>query len=258
MEVFCPFGAAAPPVSAEATQAVVAAQGAGPAAASASGASGQPQEPQPPQPQQPQQWPMTGGAVQRMYHDDSTPGSVVQVLDIRRLSTDNPMAVERFRLVVSDGQHYQQAVVVTELNARIKSGEIQTLGLIKLTEIFCKVVMGWRVIIILGLEVVSCPVGKLGKPSNVDSQKPTPAVAQANSNVGTNQQPPSAQQPQCLGSGEEEQLRLEEEKAKVVEMQIQEDYERQLQGDYEATAASDIDGGDSPECGAGEQTGQQA
>ena len=129
---------------------------------------------------------MTGGAVQRMYHDDNTPGSVVQVLDIRRLSTDNPVAVERFRLVVSDGQHYQQAVVVTELNARIKSGEIQTLGLIKLTEIFCKVVMGRRVIIIFGLEVMSCPVEKLGKPSNVDP------------NVGTIQQPPSAQQPQCL------------------------------------------------------------
>jgi hypothetical protein len=184
MEVLCPFGAAAPPpVSLEATQAVVAAQGAGPAAASASGASGQPQPPQPPQPQE---WPMTGGAVQRMYHDDNTPGSVVQVLDIRRLSTDNPVAVERFRLVVSDGQHYQQAVVVTELNARIKSGEIQTLGLIKLTEIFCKVVMGRRVIIIFGLEVMSCPVEKLGKPSNVDP------------NVGTIQQPPSAQQPQCL------------------------------------------------------------
>ena len=120
---------------------------------------------------------MTGGAVQRMYHDDNTPGSVVQVLDIRRLSTDNPVAVERFRLVVSDGQHYQQAVVVTELNARIKSGEIQTLGLIKLTEIFCKVVMGRRVIIIFGLEVMSCPVEKLGKPSNVDP------------NVGTIQQP---------------------------------------------------------------------
>ena len=218
MEVLCPFGAAAPPVSLEATQAVVAAQGAGPAAASASGASGQPQPPQPPQPQE---WPMTGGAVQRMYHDDNTPGSVVQVLDIRRLSTDNPVAVERFRLVVSDGQHYQQAVVVTELNARIKSGEIQTLGLIKLTEIFCKVVMGRRVIIIFGLEVMSCPVGKLGKPSNVDS------------NVGTNQQPPSAQQPQCLGSGEGEQLRLEEGEAKVVEMQTQEGYERQLLGGHE-------------------------
>ena len=235
MEVFCPWGpAAAAPisaeatrVSAEATQAVVAAQGAGPAAASASGASGQPQEqpqepqPPPPQPQPPQQWPMTGGAVQRMYHDDNTPGSVVQVLDIRRLSTDNPVAVERFRLVVSDGQHYQQAVVVTELNARIKSGEIQTLGLIKLTEIFCKVVMGRRVIIIFGLEVMSCPVEKLGKPSNVDP------------NVGTIQQPPSAQQPQCPGSGEGEQLRLEEGEAKVVEMHTQEGYERQLLGGHE-------------------------
>ena len=134
-----------------------------------------------------------------MYHDDTTPGSVVQALDTKRLPSGNlGQAAERFKLVVSDGQHYQQAVVVTELNARILSGEVQTLGLIKLTEVFCKVVQNRSVIIILGLEVVPCPVGKLGKPSNVDSagaatsasgenhqeakpapaasQKPTPAV----------------------------------------------------------------------------------
>ena len=121
------------------------------------------------QPQGAQQCPITSGAVQRIYLYDTTPGSVVQVLDIRRLSTaGNSMAVVRFRLVVSDGRHYQQAVVVTELNARIESGEVETLGLIKLTEVSCQVVAGRRVIIILGLEVVSCRVAKLGAPSNVD------------------------------------------------------------------------------------------
>ena len=90
---------------------------------------------------------------------------------------------------------------------------------------------------------------------------------QAKSNVGTKQQPQSAQQPQSprlpsarthLDSEEGEELRLEEEKAKEVEMQIQGGYDRQLQIGYKATGAGDFDGGDSPECGAGEQTGQQA
>jgi replication factor A1 len=106
--------------------------------------------------------------VLRIYHYDTTPGSVVQVLDIRRLSSGNSMAVVRFRLVVSDGHHYQQAVVVSELHARIESREVETLGLIKLTEVSCQVVAGRRVIIILGLEVVSCRVAKLGAPSNMD------------------------------------------------------------------------------------------
>ena len=194
------------------------------------------------QPQGAQQCRITSGAVQRIYLYDTTPGSVVQVLDIRRLSTGNSMAVVRFRLVVSDGRHYQQAVVVTELNARIESGEVETLGLIKLTEVSCQVVAGRRVIIILGLEVVSCRVAKLGAPSNVDpvcaaksaaevSQrgakpvpaappKPTPAVVHAESNVATNQQPQSAQQSQSLDSNEEEVLRLEEKKAKEVKLQI--------------------------------------
>ena len=47
----------------------------------------------------------------------------------------------------------KQAVVGTELNARILSEEVQTLGLIKLAEVFYKVVQNRRVRIILGLEM---------------------------------------------------------------------------------------------------------
>ena len=110
---------------------------------------------------------ITPGAVQRMYRDDTTPGSVVQVLHIKEVSGANSTH-KRFRLVVSDSQHYQQAVVVTELNAMVSSGEVQKLGLIRLTEFICKGVQNRRVIIIFGLEVVSGPVERLGEPSNVD------------------------------------------------------------------------------------------
>jgi len=130
---------------------------------------------------------ITKGAVQRMYHDDTTPGSVVQVLDIKKLSSGNSnQAAERFRLVVSDSQHYQQAMVATQLNAKILSEEVQKLGLIKLTEVICNVVQNRRIIIILGLEVVSGPVEKLGEPSNVDS------AGAATSAFGGNQQAPAA------------------------------------------------------------------
>ena len=107
------------------------------------------------------------GTVQRMYRDDTTPGSVVQVLHIKEISGANSY-VKRSRLVVSDGQHYQQAVVVTQLNAMVLSGEVQTLGLIRLTEFNCKGVENRRVIIIFGLEVVSGSVERIGEPSNVD------------------------------------------------------------------------------------------
>ena len=201
-----PVGAKASQASAKATQAVVEAQSEGDWGQPAAAASGQPQGAQ--------QCQLTSGAVLRIYHYDTTPGSVVQVLDIRRLSSGNSMAVVRFRLVVSDGHHYQQAVVVSELHAKIESREVETLGLIKLTEVSCQEVAGQRVIIILGLEVVSCRVAKLGAPSNVDPKcaakstagasqqgaktvpaappKPTTAVVHAESNVGTNQQPQSA------------------------------------------------------------------
>ena len=48
------------------------------------------------------------------------------------------------RLVVSDSQHYQQAMVATQLNEKILSEEVQKLGLIKLTEVICNVVQNRR------------------------------------------------------------------------------------------------------------------
>jgi hypothetical protein len=48
------------------------------------------------------------------------------------------------RSVISDGQHYQQAMIAIQLNAKILSGEVQKLGLIKLTEIICQVVQNQR------------------------------------------------------------------------------------------------------------------
>ena len=71
-----------------------------------------------------------------------------------------------------------------------------------------------------------CQVSVRGEPARSQTcpcctPKSTPAVLHAESNVGTNQQPQSAQQPQSLDSDEEEVLRLEEEKAKEVELQIQ-------------------------------------
>ena len=87
----------------------------------------------------------------------------MQVLDIKKLSSGNAnQAAERFRyrhtlqrsssisqllvirLVVSDSQHYQQAMVATQLNSKILSEEVQKLGLIKLTEVICNVVQNRR------------------------------------------------------------------------------------------------------------------
>jgi len=112
---------------------------------------------------------ITKGAIQRMYHDDNTPGSVVQVLDIKKLASSNSSQAERYRLVVSDSAHYQQSMVATQLNSMIINEEVKKNGLIKLTEVICNVVQNRRIIIVLGLEVVSEPVEKIGDPVNIDT-----------------------------------------------------------------------------------------
>jgi replication factor A1 len=127
-----------------------------------------------------------------MYQDDTTPGSVVQVLDIKRLNANNNSQSERYRLVVSDSLHYQQSMVATQLNSMIVNDEIKKFSIIKLNEIICNVVQNRRIIIILGLEVVSEPVEKLGDPKNVDT-----AVPSQSSFAGNTTQPAPAPAPEA-------------------------------------------------------------
>lgn len=43
-------------------------------------------------------------------------------------------AVDRFRLVLSDGKHFSQAMLATQQNDLITSGELQELSVITLTD----------------------------------------------------------------------------------------------------------------------------
>ena len=100
----CPWNQAAAPACAQATEAVVAAQGAGDWGQAAAPASAHYPDQQP-QSAQPPPSSITKDAVHRMYHVDTTPGSVMQVLDIKKIFGGNSgQAAERFKLVVSDGQ----------------------------------------------------------------------------------------------------------------------------------------------------------
>merc|ERR1711871_125931 len=95
---------------------------------------------------------LTSGCIQRIYNQDSdVSAAVVQVLDVKKLGAQGGTGAPRYRLVLSDGVHYQQAMLATQLNDTIDMENLKPNTLVKLDEVICNVVQDRRIIIVLGM-----------------------------------------------------------------------------------------------------------
>ena len=75
--------------------------------------------------------------VLRPIYDSETPlegipNPVLQVLAIRKLNSASASSTERWRLVLSDGSHFVQSMLGTQLNTLILTNQIVKGGLIRL------------------------------------------------------------------------------------------------------------------------------
>lgn len=64
---------------------------------------------------------------------------VLQVVDIRQVNTVQN-TVERYRMLLSDGSHLQQAMLATQMNHVIKSGKLQKGSIVQLIEFICNLI----------------------------------------------------------------------------------------------------------------------
>ena len=65
---------------------------------------------------------LSAGAVMRMFNKDTSGQPTVQLLDIKQIMVGN--AVRYYRLNISDGQHYMQAMLATQLNDLVTNGQV--------------------------------------------------------------------------------------------------------------------------------------
>ena len=72
---------------------------------------------------------LKSGCVREMFQGNVNTPCAVQVLEVKRLSANSAAgsapAAERFRLSISDGIHFMQAMVATQLNPRVSNEEIK-------------------------------------------------------------------------------------------------------------------------------------
>eukprot|EP00729_Bicosta_minor_P006073 gene6073-1463_t len=105
-----------------------------------------------------------------------------QVLSIKKISNNgaDPSKPERYRLCLSDGVKKQpSAMLATQLNHFITNNEVVQNGVIQLDRYICNAVSGIKIIIILGVTVISGAVDPIGDPSQVSKDEQAASAAPA-------------------------------------------------------------------------------
>ncbi|KAM0753641.1 replication factor A 1, rfa1 [Meredithblackwellia eburnea MCA 4105] len=110
---------------------------------------------------------------------------VLQVLNIKKVNAQ-PGTPDRYRLVISDGVHYIQAMLSTSLNHLVASDppELDKNHFIKLLTYATNVVGNRRIVIILTVEVLENPGERIGSPAAWDNTVTTQTNGPSASTTG--------------------------------------------------------------------------
>lgn len=88
---------------------------------------------------------LTPGGVARVYRDDVSGNPIVQVIDLKVIGTPSTTnntnnTGRRYRLIISDGVHFQQAMLATQMNTLVTEERLQNLGIIRMVEFVTNVI----------------------------------------------------------------------------------------------------------------------
>ncbi|XP_074571966.1 replication protein A 70 kDa DNA-binding subunit A-like [Curcuma longa] len=144
---------------------------------------------------------LTRGAIAAVSEGRAEEGAkpVVQVWDLRLVNTQQN-TTERYRMLLSDGAHIQQAMLATQMNGLVKSGTLQKYSIVQLNEFICNVIQNRTIIIVINLEVLVSNSSAIGEPKMYDNGAATqiraPLPAQS---LGPDQPVTAAANPQTYG-----------------------------------------------------------
>jgi len=124
---------------------------------------------------------LTGGSIERIMNGDTVDSPILQVLGQKKIAGNTGSAADRYRLLLSDGVNsHSSAMLATQLNEKVDSGELSQFAIIRLDKYLCNQIQGdRRVIIVLDMAVIARGdvVGaKIGAPQ---PYKPGQAPAEA-------------------------------------------------------------------------------
>mmetsp|Transcript_27892 Transcript_27892/g.39242 ORF Transcript_27892/g.39242 Transcript_27892/m.39242 type:complete len:642 (-) Transcript_27892:59-1984(-) len=139
---------------------------------------------------------LTEGAIQRMNASEGQQGDpafapVLQLMAVKAVGGSS----DRYRTILSDGQHYVQGMLATQINHMVHSGQIADNSIVRVDDFMNNSVQNRTVIIVLGLTVMDTTAERIGSPVDIEksggsASSAAPARPMYNR---TNQAPDNAQ-----------------------------------------------------------------
>ena len=101
-------------------------------------------------------------------HQDSSFSPVCQIINIKNVTNKND-GNDRYRIILSDGVHYIQGMVATQLKHLMIDGSVKTHNIIRINEYMVNTVQAKKICIILNLDVIdTSPSEKIGEPVDIE------------------------------------------------------------------------------------------
>ncbi|KAK4053129.1 Replication factor A protein 1 [Microbotryomycetes sp. JL201] len=130
---------------------------------------------------------LTEDAIRAIYFEsegDSAAAQepILQVMSCKKVNSTNATNVDRYRLILSDGVYFAQAMVATALNHLVQgeSPQVDKNTIVRLSTYSVNNVQNRRIVICLGIEPITHWHERIGNPTSVDTAAPpAPAAAAA-------------------------------------------------------------------------------
>lgn len=127
------------------------------------------------------QFNLTAGGCESLALQDKALKPTVQIVSQKRMSSSTPQGgnTERYRLVLSDGQRSQHAMLATQLNSMVSDGVVAPNSVVVMEEYLCNMVQGRRIVIVLKMQVLGNPGHVIGSPVDENGQPAAGTTPQA-------------------------------------------------------------------------------
>ncbi|KAL9252202.1 Replication protein A 70 kDa DNA-binding subunit A-like protein [Drosera capensis] len=114
---------------------------------------------------------LTRNAISAILDGDMNSKPLVQVIDVKLIGSSQ----ERYRLLISDSVSTQHAMIATQLNDRVKSGQVRKGSVVQLVDYICSTVQNRKIIVVLNMEtiILDCEIiGNMQIPGGEDAAAP--------------------------------------------------------------------------------------
>ncbi|ESR64804.1 Replication protein A 70 kDa DNA-binding subunit A [Citrus sinensis] len=119
---------------------------------------------------------LTPNSISLINGGDVNSKPLVQVMDIKLIGSTQ----ERYRFLISDSVSTQHAMLATQLNDRVKTGQVKKGSVVQLIDYICSTVQNRKIIVVLNMETIILDCEPIGNPkifseSELTAQKTIPS-----------------------------------------------------------------------------------